>query len=44
MVYFKQTGVVRIQVAVFDASKILDYVDVCVDRGIYRLYFTVDKE
>jgi hypothetical protein len=44
MVYFKQTGVIRIQVAVFDASKIPEHVDVCVDRGIYRIYFTLDKE
>jgi hypothetical protein len=31
-------------VAVIDASKIPEHVDVCVDRGIYRIYFTVDKE
>jgi hypothetical protein len=36
--------VIRIQVAVIDASKIPEHVDVCVDRGIYRIYFTVDKE
>jgi hypothetical protein len=44
MVYLKQTGVILIQVAVIDASKIPEHVDVCVDRGIYRIYFTVDKE
>jgi hypothetical protein len=44
MVSLKQTGVIRIQVAVIDASKIPEHVDVCVDRGIYRIYFTVDKE
>jgi hypothetical protein len=36
--------VIHIQVAVFDASKIPEHVDVCVDIGIYRIYFTVDKE
>jgi hypothetical protein len=44
MVYLKQTEVIRIQVAVFNASKISEHVDVCVNRGIYRIYFTVDKE
>jgi hypothetical protein len=44
MVHLKQTGVIHIQVVVFDASKIPEHVDICVGTGIYRIYFTVDKE
>jgi len=44
MVHLRKTGEVRILVAAFDTRAIAKQVDVCVNRSIYRLYFTADAE
>ncbi|KAG2586030.1 uncharacterized protein LOC120675719 [Panicum virgatum] len=41
--HLRQTGEVRILVAVFDVQKIPKYADVCVKGSIYRLYFKPDE-
>ena len=41
--HLRQTGEVRILVAVFDVQKIPKYADVCVKGSMYRLYFKPDE-
>jgi len=44
MVHLRKTGEVRILVAAFDVKAIAKQVDICVNRSIYRVYFTADAE
>jgi hypothetical protein len=44
MYHLRQTGEIRILVAVFDVSKIQPFADVCVKGCMYRLYFKPDEK